>query len=355
MSGINYSQCWEDTTLLKKALAITSDDIVLSLTSGGDNMLALLLQKPKKVLSIDINPIQNYLTELKLQSPKVLNHEQYLEFIGVHASKKRLDYYDKVSRLLTQEARLWFGNNIDVIEDGVIHSGKFEKYINRFRRYVLPLVHSKRTVSRFINQSNVQDQITFYDNVWNTWRWRFFFGIATNSSLLQKYARQTGVNTNQTDNVSYLKRLEQCIYRSHLKTNYYLCYALSGEYGKSLPDYLLEKNYPTFKKCNFDACEFKHEDLLIFLQDTSDNSITKFNLSDAFEFIPTEEAVRIWQEIVRTAKNGAIIVYWCNQIEHTPPQELKQNVIRKAGLESELQEQDRLYFYRSFHIYTVTK
>ena len=309
----------------------------------------------KRFFSIDSNPIQNYLAELKLQSSKVLSHEQYLEFLGVRDSKKRADYYNQVSELLSEDACSWFVNNMRVVEDGIIHSGKFEKYLNGFRKYLLPLVHSKQTVSRFVNQSSLQDQINFYDTVWNTWRWKFFFNVATNSFLLRKYARQTGTTANQTDESSYLRQLEQLIYRNHLKTNYYLCYALQGEYGESLPDYLLEKNYGKLQNGSPDAFEFNHEDLLSFLKNAPDNFLTKFNLSDVFEFLAEEKAIKIWKEIIRTSREGATVAYWCNQHEHTPPRKLELNIVRDAGLEDRLKGQDQLYFYRSFHIYTITK
>ncbi|MDP3989356.1 MAG: DUF3419 family protein [bacterium] len=355
MSGINYSQCWEDTAVLKKALVITSEDTVLSITSGGDNTLALLLQKPKKVFLIDKNSSQNYLAELKLHAPRVLDYGQYLELLGVRDSRKRENYYDQISELLSRDARSWFRNNMKVIEGGIIHGGKFEKYLNGFRKYVLPLIHSKQTICRFVNQRNLQEQISFYKNTWNTWQWRSFFSTATNSSLLQKYARQTGATAIQDGNISYLKRLEQLVYRNHLKTNYYLRYALLGEYGELLPDYLLEGNYVELQKCKSAAYKFKHEDLLSVLKGTPDGFFTKFNLSDTFEFITTEGAVRVWEEIIRTAKKSAVVVYWCNQLEHAPPQKIKQNLICNTDLEAELKEQDRLYFYRSFHIYTITK
>jgi S-adenosylmethionine-diacylglycerol 3-amino-3-carboxypropyl transferase len=356
MSTINYSQCWEDTNLLKRALTISNDDVVLSITSGGDNTLALLLENPKKIFSIDINSVQNHVAELKLQSSKVLSHEEYLELLGVIDSRKRMSYYTQVSELLSVDARLWFEGNMNLVKQGVIHSGKFEKYLNSFRKYVLPLVHSKQTISQFINQSNLQDQIAFYEKVWNTWRWKFFFSIATSSSLLKKYARQTGtfagrVNTNQ----SYLRKLERLIYRNHLKTNPYINYALTGEYGDSLPDYLSKENYAGLQKHNANKCEFRNEDLLRFLKSTFDNSLTKYNLSDAFEFLTIDDALEVWREIIRTAKNGAKVVYWCNQIEHTAPREIEQSVLPDIDLKKVLEDQDRLYFYRSFHIYTITK
>lgn len=355
MSTINYSQCWEDTNLLKRALTISNDDVVLSITSGGDNTLALLLENPKKIFSIDINSAQNHLAELKLQSSKILSYEDYLELLGINDSSKRLNYYNQVSELLSDDAHLWFEGNMNLIKHGVIHDGKFEKYLSSFRKYLLPLVHSKRTISQFVNQNSLQDQIFFYEKVWNTWRWRLFFSVATNPSLLQGLARQAGADRQKSKNESYIKRLERLIYRNHLKTNPYINYALTGKYGDSLPDYLLEENYTKLQKYNASKCEFRNDDLLSFLKSTSDNSLTKYNLSDAFEFLAADDALEVWREIARTAKNGAKVVYWCNQIEHTAPKEIERGVVSDTELENELKDQDRLYFYRSFHIYIITK
>lgn len=355
MSTVNYSQCWEDANLLKRALTISNNDVVLSITSGGDNTLSLLLENPKKIFSIDINSAQNHIAELKLQSPKALRYEEYLELLGVNDSAKRPDLYKQASKFLSDDARSWFEGNTNFVEKGVILSGKFEKYLNAFRKYLLPLVHSKETVSQFVNQGSLQYQISFYEEVWNTWRWRLFFGIATHSSLLRRLARQTGASKHKSENESYLHRLEKLIYHNHLKTNFYINYALTGKYGDTLPDYLSRESYNKLRDYDSPQCEFRNDDLLSFLKNTSDNSITKYNLSDAFEFFSDEDAFKIWREIIRTAKNGAKVAYWCNQIEHLAPHEVEHSVARDTNLEKELVAQDKLYFYRSFHIYTITK
>lgn len=356
MSTINYSQCWEDTNLLKRALSISHDDVALSITSGGDNTLALLLENPKKIFSIDINPSQNHVAELKLQAAKILSHEEYLELLGVTTSMMRVSYFAQVSKILSDDARLWFEDNMNLVKQGVIHGGKFEKYVNRFRTYILPLVHSKQTITQFVNQSNLQNQTFFYEKVWDTWRWRLFFSVATNSFLLRKLARQAGANGQSSTNESYLKRLERLIYRNHLKTNPYLRYALTGEYGDLLPDYLLRENHTKLHTHNTDKCEFRDEDLLSFLKSTPGNSLTKYNLSDAFEFLAADDVLEVWREIVRTAQNGAVVVYWCNQTEHVAPREIgQQGVAPDTDLQIELADQDRLYFYRSFHVYKITK
>ena len=63
---LGYSTCWEDPEVLKIALSVTERDTVLSVTSGGDLTIGLLLENPRQIVSIDLNTIQNYLLETNL-------------------------------------------------------------------------------------------------------------------------------------------------------------------------------------------------------------------------------------------------------------------------------------------------
>ena len=356
MHNINYSQCWEDTNMLTKALAVQPEDTVVSITSGGDNTIALLLEKPAKLYSIDINPAQNHLAALKLIAPKTCTHSEYLELLGATASTTRIDYYNKVADLLPKSAQKWFAQNYDVIARGIIHRGKFERYMNGFRKYILPFVHTKRTVSAFADQPTLQSQIAYYETTWNTWRWKLFFSIATNTSLLTTFGRQRGAaHAHNAAHETYFHRLERLIYRSHISVNPYIHYALTGLYGEVVPNYLSAENFKALQALSNDAYELKTEDLGSFLRQSADASLDKFNLSDTFEFIPAAQTHDMWREIVRTAKNGARVVYWCNQVEHTPPRELAGTVRALKDESKELAQQDRLYFYRSFHVYTILK
>ena len=49
-----------------QVLDIKSDDVCLTLTSGGDNSLNLLLHGARQVVSVDCNPAQSALLEMKV-------------------------------------------------------------------------------------------------------------------------------------------------------------------------------------------------------------------------------------------------------------------------------------------------
>jgi len=80
---VEYYSCWEDIQVIQDALEINTNDIILSITSAGCNIFNFLLYNPKKILSIDFNPYQNYLLELKIEAIKKLDYEEFLGLLGI--------------------------------------------------------------------------------------------------------------------------------------------------------------------------------------------------------------------------------------------------------------------------------
>ena len=141
MYKINYSQCWEDPLIIKEVLNISKKDVVLSISSGGDNSLFLLSLHPKEVISIDNNPFQNYLLELKLIAINLLPYNILLEFLGITQSKKRTKIYETLKDHLNPNAKKFWDKKTKLIRKGIIHIGKFERYLNiynsiyKYKRY----------------------------------------------------------------------------------------------------------------------------------------------------------------------------------------------------------------------------
>ena len=286
---INYSQCWEDPEVLTKALAINETDSVLSISSGGDNTLFLLSLGPKKVVSIDLNPTQNYLLELKLAALTNLTYNEILAFLGLKESKNRVETFRKLSVYLTPQARLWWSDHLSLIEKGVINVGQLEKFLTVFRKYILPLIHSKKTINEFIATKTLKEQQEFYTRRWNSKKWRLYFRFASSRFMLQHFARQKGSFTHvQARKVAsdYLKRLEEKLNRVLLSSNYFMNYCLTGSYGQTLPPYLEEKNLTAYKK-NLTSLSIVTKDALAYLKSIPKSTISKYNLSDIFESLPS--------------------------------------------------------------------
>ncbi|CAK7272952.1 hypothetical protein SEPCBS57363_005404 [Sporothrix epigloea] len=61
-----YAFTWEDTRVDERLLKLNEHDVVLAITSAGDNVLSYALQSPARIHAVDLNPSQNHLLELKV-------------------------------------------------------------------------------------------------------------------------------------------------------------------------------------------------------------------------------------------------------------------------------------------------
>lgn len=355
---INYSQCWEDPRILTEALEVRPEDSVLSITSGGDNTLALLLLNPQKIVSIDLNRLQNYLLELKLAATKSLNYREYLEFLGVVESGRRAVLFEKVRPNVSPVASAWWLDHLRLIDQGVINSGRFERFTIWFARYILPLIHSKKTILKLLSSRNIEEQRTFYRDTWDSKPWRFAFGLASNRFILKRYARRRGMFTyseGQTVADVYRKRLERHLTSVSIADNFFLHYSLTGRYGDVLPTYLEERGYARLREIPESILSIETNDLLSYLQSMPADTFSKFNLSDIFEALSPEQNGLLWEHIIRTAKNGAVVAYWNNLVERTYPSRVSHQVHADKKSENEMHAKDRSFFYASFHVNRILK
>src|SRR6478609_9157719 len=94
LSKLVFTHNWEDPESDHAALQIKRNDAVVAITSGGCNVLGFLLFDPQVIYSIDINPAQSYLLELKIAAMKALDFEEFISFAGLKNYEHRLNLYN---------------------------------------------------------------------------------------------------------------------------------------------------------------------------------------------------------------------------------------------------------------------
>lgn len=77
-----YNQCWEDPAVDRVALDLGPDDTVLAITSAGCNVLDYLLEAPRRIIAVDINPRQTALLELKIAAIRSLDASDVFALFG---------------------------------------------------------------------------------------------------------------------------------------------------------------------------------------------------------------------------------------------------------------------------------
>ena len=78
-----YAFTWEDPRVDQRLLKIGDEDVILCLTSAGDNLLEYLASaNPKRIHAVDLNPNQNHLLELKIAAFQTLPHAEFWKIFG---------------------------------------------------------------------------------------------------------------------------------------------------------------------------------------------------------------------------------------------------------------------------------
>ena len=353
---ISYSQCWEDANIVLKALKINSGDVVVSIASGGCNSFSIASKNPDKLFIIDTNKAQLNIVKLKLAAIKNLDYAELLEFLGITKSAKRIDYFNKISVHFDNENKNFWINRLKSIKNGLIHCGKFEKYLKFFRKFILVLIESEKNKDLILTCSEKEIQKEIFDSEWNNFRWRFFFKIFFSKLIMKKRGRSTQMfKYEQTKNTAqiFLERFENGLKYGNVFDNEYLEYIFKGNFYKRLPNYLEKQNIDTIKKS--ENIYFQEVCMLDFLKNQPENSISKFNLSDIFEALSEEQSNGLFAEILRTSVNNARIIFWNNLVYRNVPENLKQNFIYDDILINDLKSVDKIFFYEKFYIYEIKK
>ena len=77
-----YNTCWEDPRCDREMLELNENSRVVMLTSAGCNALDYLLDNPKSIDCVDMNPRQNALLELKSVLFQHSDHQTLFDFFS---------------------------------------------------------------------------------------------------------------------------------------------------------------------------------------------------------------------------------------------------------------------------------
>src|SRR6478735_4863297 len=108
LSKLVFTHNWEDPGSDQAALKIGSGDHVFAITSGACNVLGFLLYDPEIIYSVDINPAQSRILELKIAAVRTLNYEEFAAFSGLVPTDNRAALYNKINPLLDKEAQAFW-------------------------------------------------------------------------------------------------------------------------------------------------------------------------------------------------------------------------------------------------------
>jgi S-adenosylmethionine-diacylglycerol 3-amino-3-carboxypropyl transferase len=349
-SAIRYAQSWEDADILVEALAPQPGHTLVSICSAGDNTLALLTRKPARVVAVDLSPAQIACLELRVAAYRELKHGELLQLMGSRPSGDRPALYARCRSQLSNDARAFWDAHGDAIDAGIGGAGKFERYFATFRQRVLPLVHSRSRVDRLLAGGPTRAaRELFYEEVWNTWRWRGMFQLFFSRLVMGRLGRDPEFFAHVEGSVAtrILQRTRHALTVLNPADNPYIHWILRGTHGPALPTALRPEYFETIRE-HLDRLTWRQSDVAAALDELGDGRVHGCNLSDIFEYMSLDETRRQLERLTRALAPGGRLAYWNMLAPRSRPDDMAGLLRPRPDLSARLFAADKAFFYSAF-------
>jgi S-adenosylmethionine-diacylglycerol 3-amino-3-carboxypropyl transferase len=357
--GIVFNMSWEDPEMDRQALQLSSDDTVVSISSAGCNPLNFLCQGPKRLISVDGNPAQNAILELKLAAIGALDYETFFDiFAARRPSVVAKVYRGRLRSHLSPGSQEFWDKNLWMAARGLYQFGRMGLFCRILRRFFLLLGIQQRHIEGFFELRSLEEQADWYrrfaaPKLWGRWSRRFVM-FRPLLYLPGVHPQQYRLVNGRHDMYAFVKeRVEYALTQVPIYDNYFLSQAVTGRFrGQRVPPYLLPENFATLRR-NLERVLVVNGWLGPFLDTQPAGSISKFNLLDIFDWMTPEMFEVTFKSVLRAAAPGATLIYRSGSYHLDPPPSILEHVERHDELARRLFARDRSATYGSFYVLTV--
>lgn len=370
--GFVYPQIWEDPEVDLPALKIEKDKSkIMTIASGGCNVMNYLTEEPAAIKAIDLNPAHVALTRLKLTAAKHLpGYNSFFQFFAHADSKDNIVLYNKYIKpnLDPLSHKYWEGRRI---------TG--EKRINYFRKNIYQFgllgrfISAVHIVAKFYGEDprdiltakTMKEQEEIFDRT---------LGPIFEKKLVRFVCNMPpalyglGIPPSQFDELKgkeemadvLRQRLRRLACDFPIQDNYFAWQAFGRGYDResrlAVPRYLTEENYKKMKKCA-DRAEVFHTSITEFLESQPQESMDCYVFLDAQDWMNKQQLNELWKEVVRTAAPGARVIFRTAGEDSPLTEALEPEILEKFEYEPKDSEKavakDRSSIYGGFHVYTL--
>ncbi len=370
-SGLVYPQIWEDPDVDMAAMELDESHRIATIASGGCNVLAYLTRQPKSIDAVDLNAAHVALNRLKLTAFRTLpSHGDLLRFFGATNEHANGEAYERfiAPHLDPKTRRHWEGR--DLLGRQRIRAFSRNFYSCGLLGFFIATGHTAARLygvnpADIMKARTLRDQRIFFEEQlkplfdrgairWITSRKASLFGLgippAQYDSLL------TAGDGTMAEVLS--NRLEKLACHFPLKENYFAWQAFARRYPAhgeaTLPAYLEKRNFETIRS-SVDRVTVHHVNLVDMLRAKPSESLDRFVLLDAQDWMNDEQLNTLWGEITRTAAPGARVIFRTAAAPSLLPGRISDALLSQWRYEKmrsrELTANDRSAIYGGFHLY----
>ncbi|RQO65971.1 hypothetical protein DBR43_27385 [Pedobacter sp. KBW06] len=308
---IRYSLVWEDSCALYDALEIDPADHLLVITSAGCNVLNTLLKGPASVTAIDLNPFQNKL--LLLKTHIILNHdyEVFYALLGFAGKTALNDALNALLKTLAPDERSFWSAFFEEHPDGLLTSGKLEKYITSF--YDTLDENLRQKLQQLVRFDDIQAQYTFFKAELDNSAFKSAFITYYSDENLQQGRDSTLLRyASEPIGPTFYDRLLKQVKSALVRDNFHFRFFFFGQ--QNLPEELLPPCYQrvnyTFLREQLGKMQVIEGEAMGYLLSKYGRAINKAALSNIFEYISQEEFGCICRALAKEREDHLRIVFW---------------------------------------------
>jgi S-adenosylmethionine-diacylglycerol 3-amino-3-carboxypropyl transferase len=368
-----YPQIWEDPVVDMAALGIRPCDHVVTIASGGCNVLSYLTANPAAITAIDLNGAHVALTRLKLCGLRSLpDHESFFAFFGRSDTTANIDAYhlyirprlDADSRTYWDGRRLGGPPRIEAFAENFYRQGLLGWFIGVSHR--VAKLHGHNPAAILEARSLGEQQVLFARHIapmldkpivrWLSRQPAALYGLGIPPSQYRALA------SDQAEGIANIlkQRLERLACGFEIKSNYFAWQAFGRRYptleGAALPPYLQAEHFETLRE-RVDRVRVRHTGMTRYLAESPPRSVDCFVLLDAQDWMNDSDLTVLWTEILRTARPGARVVFRTAADERLLPGRVPGPLLESFAYNPEecreLCRRDRSSIYGGFHLYRL--
>ncbi|WP_075218208.1 DUF3419 family protein [Mongoliimonas terrestris] len=369
-SGLVYPQIWEDPEVDMAALALGPGARIVTIASGGCNVMSYLTRNPAEITAVDLNPAHVALVKLKLACIEHLPaYEVFFRFFG-HADEKAnthlydayvRDHLDPTTRAYWEARRTLRGRRINLFARNVYRFGLLGRFIGTV--HLLSRAYGQNP-RRMLTAKSLEEQRRIFEEtlapVFDArlvrWLCRMpvsLYGLGIPPAQYAYLQASAG-----GDVAGLLKgRLERLACDFPMEDNYFAWQAFGRSYDRkhrvAVPPYLRREHYDTVR-ANSGRVEVLHQSMTDHLAGRPDASLDGYVLLDAQDWMNREQLTALWTEITRTAAPGARVIFRTageeSHIAATLPEEINRHWAYQAEESAAFSAKDRSSIYGGFHL-----
>lgn len=368
-----YAQIWEDPVQDMALLDMGPGQHVVTIASGGCNVMSYLAARPARITAVDLNGAHVALCRLKIAAAQVLpDHASFYRFFGEANQRSNVETYERqiAPSLDAESRRYWEGRDrlgrrrIGAFARNFYRHGLLGRFITL--GHALAKAHGVDPARMLEARDRAEQRAIFAREIapifdkplirWLVKRPASLYGLGIPPAQYEALRNSTRDGTMES---VLRERLERLACGFDLSENYFAWQAFGRRYAPggrgSVPPYLEHRHFQTIRE-NAGRVDVRHANFIDFLETQPAGSVDRFVLLDAQDWMSDAILTRLWTQITRTARPGARVLFRTADEVTLLPGRVPESILSRWHYDPERSArdilEDRSAIYGGVHLYT---